>query len=143
MANYATEANVEAQFGVNEAQLAGDQAGTSNAEEITAAWLKALTDATAEMDSYLSVRYDLPFTSTPPVVERVCGDIGMYRISFTSHTLTDEKRVRYEDALKWLKGVAAGEVDLGLEEVDQAVEASPELVADDRLFTRTTLQGLF
>jgi phage gp36-like protein len=74
----------------------------------------ALNDATAEIDSWLAVRYDLPLPTVPSVVTRLCCDIAMYRLSPIAATGTDERRLRYEDALRLMKALANGDASLGL-----------------------------
>lgn len=79
---------------------------------------RALTDATSEIDTYLSLKYDLPLAEVPPVLVRICVDIAMYRLSPDAETDTDERRQRYEDAVDLLKRLATRTARLDLAETD-------------------------
>lgn len=75
----------------------------------------AMTDASAEIDTYLEARFALPLTSPPASLVRLCCDIAMYRMQ-ALRPLHDvaEARKRYDDAIGTLARVAAGELTLGL-----------------------------
>lgn len=73
-----------------------------------------LADASAEIDSYVGQRHRLPLPQVPAVLVRVCGDVAMYLLSREGTSLTEDKRKRYEDAVAYLRRVAAGEISLGL-----------------------------
>ena len=117
---------------------------------------RAIVDAEGEIDSYLATVYTLPLTgvtdiaepeantSVPNVLRRIAADVAVYRVAADyGGALTDEKRRRYEDAIAWLKLVAAGTVLLG-------GTVTPTLTAgfgvsvesNERIFTRTTSRGL-
>jgi len=86
--------------------------------------LVAIRDGEEECNSYLGTVYELPLPgiterddpennpNVPHELRRVARDISIYRLSPTYDVLTEEKRVRYEDAVKWLKAVASGLVKL-------------------------------
>jgi phage gp36-like protein len=67
----------------------------------------ACADATAEIDGWLSQRLTLPATTPQEVVRRAC-DIARYMLY--DDKATEQVRERYEDALAWLKDVAAGRI---------------------------------
>ena len=67
---------------------------------------RALADAVGEMEGYLGVRYSLPVTAQPERLRAVCCDLARYRLC--GDRVTDEVRVRYEDAVRWLKDISAG-----------------------------------
>jgi phage gp36-like protein len=143
MANYATQTDLEDRFGTDEVLRASDRDGSGVADP--AAITSCLTAATGEIDSYVRVRYDLPLTAPPEHLEHLCCDIAMYRLSADSTALTEEKRVRYEDAIKWLVNLSKGIVNLGEVEDDEEVRDEPAVnddITQDRLFTRTTMRGL-
>lgn len=72
---------------------------------------RALDAASDEMDSYLCGRYAVPVTATP-VVKKVCIDMAMYLLAGRAAALTEEMRLRYTDAVAWLKLVAKGDVSI-------------------------------
>lgn len=142
MANYATLLDLEDYFGTNEVLIASDRDGDGVADPgvVNA----ALSAATEEIDSYLAVRYDLPLATTPGILLHVCCDIAMFRMSINGPSMTDDKRTRYEDAVKWLTNVSKGVVSLGPQEAQVEVQDETTVSSDseERLFTRTKMQGL-
>ena len=67
---------------------------------------RALSDAEAEMDGYLGVKYKLPVTAQTDRLRAVSCDLAHYRLC--ADRITDEVRARYEDAVRWLRDIAAG-----------------------------------
>ncbi|UZX16554.1 DUF1320 domain-containing protein [Thermus sp. PS18] len=85
----------------------------------------ALEAASALADSYLRTRYDLPLASWGRGLTRAVALIAAYDLmSRRGYDPTrpgqENLRMRYEDAIRWLEGVAAGRVDPGV------VDASPD-----------------
>lgn len=80
---------------------------------------RALTDSSAEMDSYLW-RYELPFNSIPQPLIGCCLDITRHRLDRLRER--EDVRKRYEDWKKWLEQVAKGIVKLGVDEQGTEVE---------------------
>ncbi len=111
------------------------------------AFTDALAQATSELDSYIAVKYDLPLAVVPAVLVRFTIDVAVYVASPNAVELTEEKKERYESAIKWARGVAKGEVSLGtvdqptgVDEQGGAVQTSPS--TSDRIFTRSKMEGL-
>lgn len=105
---------------------------------------KALAQASSELDTYLGVRYTVPVSPAPTVLKRYCVDVALYQLSSSAaQGLTEEKRTRYEDAIRWLTKLAKGEVTLGLPDADGVEDDPlPQITETTRLFTRTKLDGL-
>lgn len=78
----------------------------------TAAVTKALAAASSEIDSYLANRYVVPVASPSAMLANVCIDIAIYRLAARAAALTEEMRLRYTDAIAWLKEVAKGNVEV-------------------------------
>jgi phage gp36-like protein len=74
--------------------------------------LIALTDASAEAEAYLR-RYTLPISPVPQILRRCVADMARYYLN--RYDPPDDVRKRYEDALKRLKEIAQGLLDLGLD----------------------------
>ena len=105
---YATQAEMTERFGAVElAQLTDCTNGTVIDTTVLG---RALTDADAEIDSYLATRYSLPLASTPVVLTRLASDVARYRL-FDDAAPT-QVRQRYEDAISLLKRLASGDVQL-------------------------------
>lgn len=106
-----------------------------------ASFQDALEQASGEIDSYLRARYTLPLAQVPPQLRRFAVDIAIYQCSADPAMATDEKRRRYEDAIRWLEKVALGQLSLGVEEPTPD-SGTPQLIYQGRRFTRETLRGL-
>ncbi|WP_407540470.1 DUF1320 family protein [Deinococcus radiomollis] len=94
-------------------------------------------DANALAEGYLGVRYSLPLTNTGADLRRQLVAIAVYDVmsfkGFNPESGRDMNfRVRYEDAIKWLKGVADGNVTpVGIVDSTPVVsEAAPVILAD-------------
>jgi phage gp36-like protein len=74
---------------------------------------QAIADADAEIDSYLGVRYQVPLATTPESVTNVSITIAWYRLALGRDSVSEAIRKAYEDAIKWLEGVAAGRISIG------------------------------
>lgn len=110
MSSYATP---EELIAATPEHLVAQLTGTEEPDE--AAIQRALDDASAEIDSYLAARYALPLGTVPANLRRVSIDIALYRL-MALRALGDieDSRKRYEDAVKYLAGLADGRVSLGL-----------------------------
>lgn len=129
---YATQVDIIERYGEDVLYALADRNrdGTLDEEAIS----RALVDATAEIDSYLASRYPLPLSATPKIVVILCVDIALYRLS-PDH-VTEERRKRYEDAVKMLRLISDGKVSLGIETQDLPVQHSEISVqASSRIFT--------
>nr|VFK15093.1 MAG: Protein of unknown function (DUF1320) [Candidatus Kentron sp. LPFa]VFK30994.1 MAG: Protein of unknown function (DUF1320) [Candidatus Kentron sp. LPFa] len=92
--SYITQAGeLITRFGEEEiTQLAGDDAGGIDAAVVAV----ATADTDALMDGYLMVRYQLPFTETPPLLLPVAANIARHFLyADQSVKLVEE---RYQDA---------------------------------------------
>ena len=109
---YAALETLIKQYGLDAVLLVADrdQDGDIDADVVE----KALADATAEIDTYVGAKHRLPLPSVPPVLERLCCDIALYRMSAEGGNATEEKRKRYEDAVSLLNRIADGRVSLGM-----------------------------
>jgi phage gp36-like protein len=95
---YADRATFDLAFGVTEA----NELETPAVGRIA----QALAMAIATADSYMAVRYVTPVDSAGAVLRHAVLDIARYTL--WDDRAPEEVRLRYEDALKWLRDVAAG-----------------------------------
>jgi len=136
---YATQQNLIDRFGERELIELSDRAdpplGTIDATVVN----KKLADADATINGYLAVKYALPLAPVPSMLERIACDIARYYLY--EDRVTDQVKRRYDDCIAWLKGVANGTVNLGVDAANQAPASSggPETSAPDRIFTGDTL----
>lgn len=146
MAAYVTLSQMVDRYGTAEVLRAADRDGDGVAD--TEAVERAIADATEEIDSYLSRRYKLPLVTVPGLVARIAGDIVMYRLSADPGSYTEEKRERYEDAVRQLKALASGDTLLPAAAVEPPT-ASPATAVDvistseARQWTRSRTGGVW
>jgi phage gp36-like protein len=106
--SYASQADMIERFGATELAQRTDR---TNGTVIDVAVLaRALADADAEIDVYLSKRYTLPLESTPTSINRLACEIARYRLF--DDGVPETVRARYQDAVGLLKRMASGEVQL-------------------------------
>jgi len=87
--------------------------------------LKAVEDASAEADTYIIQRYDLPLPSTPLVLRGKVVDIAVWNL-FARRGLAEADEIvreRYKNAIRWLEQLAALKVLLPL---PTRVSANPD-----------------
>lgn len=105
---------------------------------------RALADASDEIDGYLQGRYQLPLAEVPKHLKLLACDIALYRL-LVLRPLGDieDARKRYEDALRYLRQVSRGEVQLGLSAQDVAAPqgSGPEMISPTRVFDRDGMRG--
>lgn len=107
---YITLDDLTRRFGESEIlALADDGTGSIDQEEID----RAIEDAGGEIDGYVAGGgYTVPLDPVPKIVASYACDIARYRLYHSA--ATDQVRQRYEDAIKFLRMVAKGEVLLGI-----------------------------
>lgn len=108
---YASQQNLIDRFGEDELIQLTDRTGTDSIDAAVVG--RALADADAEINGYLSTRYTLPLSPVPDVLEKLACDIARYRL----HDENPKEAIvkRYDDAIRFLKDVAAGKVTLGVD----------------------------
>lgn len=139
---YAVRDDIVDRYSASELLIVSDRNGDGVEDDdiITS----ALEDAASEIDSYLKVRYSLPFSSPPAVLTRVSIDIAMYRMSENAASLTDERRKRYDDAIAFLVGIAKGDISLGDDGSEtQSLHNAVLVSSDDRVWARDKQRGLY
>jgi phage gp36-like protein len=135
---YAVKQNLIDRFGVTELAQLTDRVDGETIDDTVVA--RALEDADGLINGYLQSRYALPLASVPATIVAIACNIARYQL-FEDH-VTEIVRKRYEDAIAWLKDVAAGKVSLGLDGSGDETETESGTVdfdANDRVFNTTTL----
>lgn len=100
---YATVDDYIAYF--TERDAAGVSAPRGHGEPDTLRIARHLQSASDRIDSYISARYSLPLTDVPGALRDYCCDIARFLLTGNERTTTDEMRIRYDDAIAWLKRV--------------------------------------
>ena len=137
---YATQEQIVERYGADAVTLLADRDGDGQPDAEVVA--QSLDDATAEIDSYLATKYDLPLPRVPEVLVRICVDIAVYRLAPEIAEQTDERRLRYEDAVRLLKSLAKGETSLGLDDPPPSSFGAVTVSGGPRRFTRDKLRGV-
>jgi phage gp36-like protein len=102
---------------------------------------EAISMADAEIDSYLGVKYVVPFSPTPDQVKALAVDLAIYHLYSRHNIVPQVRQQRYEDAVAVLKQVVSGErviVGPGGEAPTVAKEVADSTSAV-RCFSRNTL----
>ncbi|MEW6560401.1 MAG: DUF1320 domain-containing protein [Pseudomonadota bacterium] len=107
---YATRDELQERYGLDELTQLTDRMGAGVPDDNLVN--RALSDADAEIDGYLAVRYQLPVQTVPPMLVRMACDIARYRL--WDDRASAEVRERYTDARRLLELIAKGTVGLGL-----------------------------
>jgi len=134
---YATQQNLIDRFGQTEiAQLTDRTAGTTIDATVVA---KALADADGEINGYLAIRYTLPLSPVPTIIERLACDIARYYLF--EDRVTEIVKARYDAAVKFLANVSKGVVTLGVDSAsaEPAAADSVQFTTGQKVFAREDL----
>lgn len=104
---------------------------------------QAIADADAEINSYCGVRHSVPFSTVPPMVLKLSVDITIYNLYSRRRGAPDERKERYDNAIRYLKDVAKGLVTLGEDDPEStpSESSSPDISSNTRIFSRDTMEG--
>lgn len=93
---------------------------------------KAIADAGAEIDSYASVRYKVPFNPAPALIKKLAADIAIYNLFSRKWTGEEENIIvtRYKDAVKLLDKISQGAVQIGVTESKVLYQAPAKVFGD-------------
>jgi len=100
-----------------------------------------LADTDGLIDGYLKGRYALPLTPTPPALRKAACDIA--RRYILDESASDAVRKAFDEALRLLRDVADGRVDLTVEgeAPPKASGGGVQISAPARTFTDAALKG--
>lgn len=135
--SYAAITDLEARYGNNLLLTIADPDATGAVN--TALVTQALSDAAELIDSHLQERYLLPLVNVPNLLVVLNVDIAVYRIAVLP---TEEMRNRFDDAMKMLKNIATGVLQLGLAPPPQTEGQVATLVGPPRMFGRNQRRPL-
>ena len=136
---YSTITTLNLQFGEEEVLRSSDRDADGVAD--VGVVDRAIADADGEIDSYLGTKYEVPLNPAPPIVVTASSTIAMYRMSYDAGTLTDEKRRRYEDLIRWLRDVASGKAVLDGGNGTKS-SGGVRYFSEPREYTRSKLGGI-
>lgn len=121
---FASLTNMQDRFGDRELQLVADRDGAGNYAAVIAA---ALQDADAEIIGLIGGAVAVDAGDPPLNLVRLACDIGRYRLYGANPP--EDVRKRYEDAVAFLRRVAAGQASLDGGASDPTATAAPALAS--------------
>lgn len=131
--NYCTEQQL--------AQLTSEVGDTIDDNVVT----KVITDADAEIDSYLGTCYSVPLSPTPAMVNRLSSQIGLYNLYSRRAGqigMNETVESNYNNAIKFLQQAARGDVSIGVEPPPAKTTAGGvNISSNDRVFSKETMNG--
>jgi len=105
---------------------------------------RAIADADAEIDAYCGSRHQVPFAAVPAMIRKVSVDIAIYNLYARRRGAPADRKERYDNAIRFLRGVADGTVSLGVGDPDGTPSGSeaPSMSQDNpaRVFGRANLE---
>jgi len=109
---YCTQQDLADRISQTDLVTLSDQNGDGNPDLVVVA--KAIRDADALIDSYLSVKFTVPVSPVPDVLRTRAVNLAIYFLKLGRDSVTEDARKQYEDDVKWLEAVVAGKVSLGI-----------------------------
>jgi phage gp36-like protein len=112
---YATQQDMEDRFGERELVDLTDRDLPLTGAIVAGVVTKAIADAEAEIQAYISARYPLPLpTSAPPILVRLTCDIARYYLYFYTQTIPDAVQKAYVNSVTLLKRISEGKAELAV-----------------------------
>jgi len=137
---YSTQADILNQVDLDTLVQLTDDEGLGEIDAVVLA--RAIADADATIDAYLQGRYSVPLATVPDKVRQVSADVAIFHLYSRKDAVPENRRSRYEDAIGFLKAVAAGTIALGVN--SPAAETSGnevEVASNTRIFDRDKMSG--
>lgn len=136
--SYAVVNDLVERYGAAELTQLTDRASPPAGTYDPAVVQKALDDADAIANSYLSAQATVPLATTPPAIVIQCCKIARWFLwkDRRSEAVTAD----YNDAIKWLTAVAQGLIPIG-DGAPEQTGGQPKVISQPRIFTRDTLKG--
>lgn len=141
---YATQQDLVDRYGATELIQLTDRVNTPVSTIDPVVVGRALVDASAFIDSYLTKVVKLPLADVPAVLVKTAADIARYYLHGRTADKDSPVTAAYNQAVAWLRDVSRGLVELsnGGETPAAAGGGSVKAVAPNRVFTRDTLRQL-
>lgn len=105
---------------------------------------RALSDAQAEIDSYIGKVAKLPVAKVPPILTKRAADMARYFLFGSKAEKDGEVERGYKEALAWLRDVSKGvvQMDFGGVVAPAPATSGVSFIAPARRFTRDSQRGL-
>lgn len=104
---------------------------------------RAIADADSEIDSYCGVRYPVPFATVPGIIRKLSVEFSIYNLYARRKGVSDDRKERYDNGIRFLRDVSKGVVSLGADDPDAppSDKDKPEFASSDRIFSRDKMDG--
>ena len=104
---------------------------------------RAIADADAEINGYCGTRYDVPFSPAPAMIRKLSVDIAIYNLYARRKGVPEDRRKRYDNALRFLRDVSRGLISMGSDAPAMDTDGGPEATTkkSDRSFTLDKMSG--
>lgn len=105
---------------------------------------KAIADADGIINGYLSVKYSVPLSSTPSLINNLSVAIAVYKLYSRRPKIEMNETIEknYDDAVKMLKEIGGGTIGIGIDPPPEALSVpNVKSAADDRMFTKDSMNG--
>lgn len=107
---------------------------------------KAIAESSDIIDAYIGKRFQLPLPGIPSVLRTICIDLSIYNLyeRVTELNVSDGMQLRYKHAIALLKGIAEGDVSIGIvpEEAPAEMGFSTKSKSGDAVFTMDSMRSL-
>lgn len=80
----------------------------------------AMQQANSEIEGYIGARYTLPLQTVPPFLESIACDMARYHASTGVMSENSPIKARYDNAIKTLKEISKGTLQIGGSPAGQA-----------------------
>lgn len=136
---YATQDDMIERFGLQEVLQRTDRERTGAIDVVALG--RALDDADARIDGYLSGRYQVPLTTVPRLIVGIACDLARYFLY--DDIVTDGVKKRFDDAIKMLESISKGSISLGTDSAQNAAQhlQGVKYSAPGRVFNDSSLEG--
>lgn len=104
---------------------------------------RAIADADAEIDSYCGVRYPVPFSTVPGIIRKLSVEFSIYNLYARRKGVSDDRKDRYDNGIRFLRDVSKGVVSLGADDPDTPPSDAnqPQITSSERIFSREKMKG--
>lgn len=123
---------------INPGSIEADNPGHA---DIIARVNDAIAAADSEIDAYSSNNYSVPFSPVPAIINTLSVNIAIYNLySRREEEIPPTRQTRYDNAIALLTKISEGTLTVG-DSTQDNISNTADSQLNDRLFTRTTMQG--
>lgn len=139
---YCTPDDMTSRFSEDELIQLTDKDG-SHGGVVSAVLEQSISDASATIDGYIGGRYQLPLSSVPSILTRLCCDVARYFLYDDQLGEDHQVSKRHKEAIDYLKLVGNGKVQLGISSKSERPQATSTAMMQSggSVFSRANSKG--